>query len=1021
MGEAEGEVCVAVVNDGITEMESSVRAELKRNCEWIVDGTEKVPHAKKHLIEASNDTETGLEPSAESPTEEAPCNTRLEPIAESPEEDYVNIALSEPCAESNEKKAFDGQWENSAQAVRKEDSSDTSLEPCHELEHCDQRHTKQASSDNKEVVLRDRKHTNEVPDDIEMENGVKEASNEDMFSEVSNPNLSPREITSSSKKIGIQSTEPGGIKIQGGCGEVSSLCSGNSSAEESLNEEEHSGNDGSGEVSTSCVVLEIPEHVSTTGIRKITLKFSKRKDEHENISYLSAAQPETGEYGFGYPEVHAHSTTAVASVDRDVYLNTYRRPFHETRVPFLSTPNKELKMSKKVVPDNYPANVKKLLSTGILEGARVKYISMNGERELSGIIRDGGYLCSCSLCNFCQVLSAYEFELHAGAKTRHPNNHIYLANGKPVYSIIQELKTAPLSMIDEVIKDVAGSSVNEENFQVWKANLQQNNLVATTHVNTHDQLSDTYYSDTSCPNRMVKDKFTPASGFCTTNNYLNLDSHTEAEHRKRVIKKLVALSGLMEYKFLIIHLLWRPGWLLASSDVEDKKCSEGGLKKRDNDLHRLLFMPNGLPDGTDLAYYSKGKKILGGYKQGSGIVCSCCHSEISPSQFEAHAGWAAKRQPYRHIYTSSGLTLHDIALMLANGRNIANSNSDDMCAVCGDGGELIICDGCPRAFHPACLCLQSGPTSGWHCPYCLDKSFPARKAPGRPSIARQTRVVKAPQSVGGGCVVCRTPDFSVAKFDDRTILLCDQCEKEYHVGCLRERGLCDLKELPRDKWFCCNDCNMIYTALQNFVLNGAEAVPSSVFAKINKKHEEKGLATVTANDVQWRILSGKSRYPEHLPLLSRAAAIFRECFDPIVAKSGRDLIPIMVYGRNISGQEFGGMYCILLIVKSVVVSAGLLRIFGREVAELPLVATSRDNQGKGYFLALFSCIERLLFSMDVKTLVLPAAEEAQSIWTKRLGFRKMSNVRVSRYTRELQFTVFKGTTMLEKEVQWAGQ
>lgn len=995
MGEAE-----AVVSDGIMEMESSARAELKRNCEWIVDGTENVPRAKKHLREASNDAESGLEPSAESPTEDALRNTSLEPIAESPVEDCFNNALAEPCAKSNEKKALDGQWENSARAVRKEDSSDTSLGPHHELEHCDQRHAKQASSDSKEVVLSDRKHTNEALDDNEVENGIKEASNEDMLSEVSNPNLSPREITSSGQKIGSQSTELGGIKIQGGCGEVSSLYSGDSSAEESLNEEEHSGNDGSGEVSTSRVVLEIPEHVSTTGIRKITLKFSKPKDEYENISYVSAAKPEPGKYGFGYHEVHAHSTSTVASVNRDMYLNTYRGSFHETRVPCLSTPNKELKMSKKVIPDNYPANVKKLLSTGILEGARVKYISMNGERELSGIIRDGGYLCSCSLCNFSQVLSAYEFELHAGAKTRHPNNHIYLANGKPVYSIIQELKTAPLSMIDEVIKEVAGSSVNEENFQVWKANLQQNNLVVTTHANTSDQLSDTY-SDTSWPNQMVKDRLTPASGFCTANNYLYLDSHTETEHRKRVIKK--------------------PGWLLASSDVEDKKCSEGGLKKRDNDLHRLLFMPNGLPDGTDLAYYSKGKKILGGYKQGNGIVCSCCHSEISPSQFEAHAGWAAKRQPYRHIYTSSGLTLHDIALMLANGRNIANSNSDDMCAVCGDGGELIICDGCPRAFHPACLSLQSGPTSDWHCPYCLDKSFPARKAPGRPSIARQTRVVKAPQSVGGGCVVCRTPDFSVAKFDDRTILLCDQCEKEYHVGCLRGRGLCDLKELPRDKWFCCKECHVIYMALQNFVLNGAEVVPSSVSAKINKKHEEKGLSSVTANDVQWRILSGKSRYPEHLPLLSRAAAIFQECFDPIVAKSGRDLIPIMVYGRNISGQEFGGMYCVLLIVKSIVVSAGLLRIFGREVAELPLVATSRDNQGKGYFLALFSCIERLLFSMDVKTLVLPAAEEAQSIWTKRLGFRKMSNVRVSRYTRELQFTVFKGTTMLEKEVQWAGE
>ncbi len=67
-----------------------------------------------------------------------------------------------------------------------------------------------------------------------------------------------------------------------------------------------------------------------------------------------------------------------------------------------------------------------------------------------------------------QALSAYEFEQHAGVKTRHPNNHIYLENGRPIYSIIQELKTAPLSILDQVIKDSAGSSVNEEYFQVWK-------------------------------------------------------------------------------------------------------------------------------------------------------------------------------------------------------------------------------------------------------------------------------------------------------------------------------------------------------------------------------------------------------------------------------------------------------------------------------------------------------------------------------------------------------------------------
>lgn len=43
-----------------------------------------------------------------------------------------------------------------------------------------------------------------------------------------------------------------------------------------------------------------------------------------------------------------------------------------------------------------------------------------------------------------------------------------MENGRPVYSIIQELKTAPLDSLDEVIRGVAGSSVNEESFCVWK-------------------------------------------------------------------------------------------------------------------------------------------------------------------------------------------------------------------------------------------------------------------------------------------------------------------------------------------------------------------------------------------------------------------------------------------------------------------------------------------------------------------------------------------------------------------------
>lgn len=751
-----------------------------------------------------------------------------------------------------------------------------------------------------------------------VEKKVKEASHDEICSEVSNPVLSPQDNASSVQTISKQAT----------C-DILSTCSGNSSTEESLSVEERSKPGPAG--LTSQVVIEIPENVSTTGIRKITFKFTKPKEDYsdQNLAPRSISNSQ------GLPDWN------YTSVDD----------------PYPYPTSMELKMSKKVVPDGYPTSVKKLLSSGILEGACVKYVSPSEKKELPGIIRGNGYLCSCPLCNYSKTLTAYEFELHAGGKTRHPNNHIHFENGNPIYGIIQELKTAPLSTLDEVIKNVAGSCVNEEHLQAWKASLQQNNNMS--------------------------------------------------EMGKKHVK----------------HPSSRPSIPLSSSVLKQKKNADGCTRKRDNDLHKLLFMPNGLPDGTDLAYYSKGQRILSGYKQGNGIFCSHCSSEISPSQFEAHAGWSARRQPYRNIYTSSGLSLHDIALSLASGQRIATGKSDDMCTVCGDAGDLILCSGCPRSFHAACLDLQSVPESNWHCTHCKDKVSPGKKAiggssiTGGPIIIRLNRVVKVPESDIGGCVFCRAHDFSVANFDDRTVMLCDQCEREYHVGCLRNNGLCDLKELPKDKWFCCDYCSQIHSTLQDLVGTGAQLIPTSAANIINKKHQEKGLPSVMESDIKWQIMSGKSRCREHLPLLSRAAAIFRECFDPIVARSGRDLIPVMVYGRNISGQEFGGIYCVVLIVNSTVVSAGLLRVFGREVAELPIVATSREFQGKGYFQALFSCIETLLHSMEVETLVLPAAEDAEPIWTKKLGFVKRTDDELWKYTRQFQITVFKGTSMLEKSVQ----
>ncbi|KAI3989751.1 hypothetical protein MKX01_040721, partial [Papaver californicum] len=152
-------------------------------------------------------------------------------------------------------------------------------------------------------------------------------------------------------------------------------------------------------------------------------------------------------------------------------------------------------------------------------------------------------------------------------------------------------------------------------------------------------------------------------------------------------------------------------------------------------------------------------------------------------------------------------------------------------------------------------------------------------------------------------------------------------------------------------------------------------------------------------------------------LLSKAVTIFRDHFDPIIdSKTGRDLIPAMVFGRDIRDQDFGGMYCVVLTSNSIVVSAAILRIFGQKIAELPLVATSSEVQGRGYFQALFSCIELLLGYLKIETLVLPAAEEAESIWTTKFGFKKINQEKLNKYRRNCQMMVFQGTSMLEKPV-----
>ncbi|CDQ56306.1 unnamed protein product [Oncorhynchus mykiss] len=51
---------------------------------------------------------------------------------------------------------------------------------------------------------------------------------------------------------------------------------------------------------------------------------------------------------------------------------------------------------------------------------------------------------------------------------------------------------------------------------------------------------------------------------------------------------------------------------------------------------------------------------------------------------------------------------------------VSAQRNDDECAVCKDGGELICCDGCPRAYHLTCLDppLTTIPSGTWRCQSC---------------------------------------------------------------------------------------------------------------------------------------------------------------------------------------------------------------------------------------------------------------------------------------------------------------
>ncbi|KAF5784098.1 putative histone acetyltransferase chromatin regulator PHD family [Helianthus annuus] len=768
----------------------------------------------------------------------------------------------------------------------------------------------------------------------------------------------------------------------------------------------------------------------------------------------------------------------------------------EENVEGLGTPsrkNLEMKMSKKIGLGRMPTNMRELLETGLLEGFRVSYNYVAKASKLQGVIKGVGILCSCSLCEGTKVISPSQFEMHACKLYRHAIKHIRLENGKSLLDVIEICKASALEPAEVALQTVIRSlpvkgpsmcikcnglieGSSTENMLVCDSCVDRKQVEAEPCVATRGQLR------ASSPDPKVSESNSSAVSILTKNkrgrkrksesvsskasspdpkvssavsiltkNKRGRKRKSESISSKSSKSALKTVRRARKFKFsgnkIKNSKILKRSPRSASAPrpiVSVTKCTSSlqksgpKLTKKNLSLHSPVFKEGGLPDGTELTYVARGKKCLDGYKLGNAIFCSCCKTEISASQFEAHAGWASRRKPYDNIYMSNGVSLHDYAVSLKNaedGRGSLSSN-DDVCKVCGEGGDLLLCDGCPRSFHKECAEETSIPRGKWYCKICQhsmkthgenENALAAGRIAGvnpiELNMTRCIRIIKHSENSDlCACVLCRCHDFTKCVFNDRTVIVCDQCEREYHIGCLRERNMADLKALPKGEWFCCNDCKRINLVLKNLLAHEPETLRDDMLTIVKERQKNdsnNSESETTSNpEIKFVVLRGKNAPSEARKLLAQAVNIFHEGFDPIVdATSGRDFIPSMVYGRKIWSQDFAGMLCAILTVDSKVVTAGTLRVFGEDLAELPIVATSKCNQGKGYFQLLFTCIERLLSSLKVKKIVLPAAEEAKSIWTNKFGFETILPDQLNELRQSCSaMMTFQGTSMLQKEI-----